>query len=217
MIRKWLGITVLVLSASSLLSLSSCARNQHLVSISLQPSGGFVFEGPGAQGQFTALGTYQHPPATKDISDKVVWALDISNFGTLTQTGQITYNRTDGCGSGNVTATLNDGGNVVVGSAPVKGVNDGTSSCGTGGSGPALTVTFAGNGTGSVTSTPPGLNCTSPAPCVSQFSSGASVTLMATPSGTSSFASWSNCDSSNNTNPCTLTITSNRTVTVTLN
>lgn len=129
MIRKWLGGLVLILAASSLLSLSSCAHNQHLVSITLQPSGGFVFEGFNAQGQFTALGAYVHPPVTKDISNKVVWSLDVSNFGTLTQTGQITYTRTDGCGSGDVMATFNDGGNVVTASAPVKGVNDGTPSC----------------------------------------------------------------------------------------
>jgi hypothetical protein len=217
MIRKWFSVTVLALAASSLLSLSSCAHNQHLVSIALQPSGGFVFEGFNAQGQFTALGTYIHPPVTKDISSQVTWSLDVSNFGTLTQTGQITYNRTDGCGSGNVTATFNDGGNLVTGSAPVRGVNDGTSSCGTGGSGPALTVTFAGNGVGSVTSSPAGLNCPSPAPCVAQFASGTLVTLTANPTSPSTFASWSNCDSNNSTNPCTLTLTSNRTATVTLN
>ncbi len=224
MIRKWFGVICLVVTALSLISLSSCARNQHLVSITLNPTGGFVFEGFGAQGQFTAIGTYEHPPETKDISDQVVWALDIANFGTVTQTGQITYTRTDGCGSGNVTATFNDNpsnpksGNVMIGSAPVKGINDGTTKCGTGGSsGPALTVTFAGNGNGSVASSPAGLTCPSPAPCVGQFTSGDFVTLTATALNGSSFANWSGCDSGNNTNPCTLTITSNRTVTVTFN
>jgi hypothetical protein len=132
---KWLGFGFLVMGGVSLLCLSSCARDQKLVSIALQPSAGFVFEGYRAQGQFTALGTYIHPPETKDITDKVVWSLNIANFATLTQTGQITYNRTDGCGSGEVTATFNSdpsnpsAGYVVLGTAPVKGALDGTATC----------------------------------------------------------------------------------------
>ncbi len=120
---------------SLLVGLLNCARDQQLVSITLQPTEGFVFEGLNAQGQFTALGTYEHPPETKDITNKVVWTLDIANFGTLTQTGQITYTRTDGCGSGNVTATFYKNasnptaGSVGTASSPVKGVNDGTGSC----------------------------------------------------------------------------------------
>ena len=36
--RKWLGIAALVASATLLLSVSSCGHNQHLTSISVQPS-----------------------------------------------------------------------------------------------------------------------------------------------------------------------------------
>src|ERR1700730_5729233 len=121
---KWLSVVVLAVGGLLLFSLSSCARDQKLVSIAVQPSAGFVFEGFNAQGQFTALGTYIHPPETKDITDKVVWSLDVANFGTLTQTGQLTYTRTDGCGSGLVTATFYrtpanpSAGSVVQGSAP---------------------------------------------------------------------------------------------------
>jgi hypothetical protein len=132
---KWLSVVCLVVAGVSLFSLSSCARDQKLVSIALQPSAGFVFEGYGAQGQFTALGTYIHPPETMDVTNQLVWTLNIANFGTLTQSGQITYTRSDGCGSGQVTATFySDPGNhsagyVVLGSAPVKGVLDGTTPC----------------------------------------------------------------------------------------
>ncbi|MGZ5178381.1 MAG: hypothetical protein ACXWCW_30015 [Burkholderiales bacterium] len=133
--RTWSGVATLTVVAALLISLSSCARDQKLVSITLQPSEGFVFEGFNAQGQFTALGTYEHPPETKDITDKVVWTLDIANFGTLTPTGQITYTRTDGCGSGNVTATFYSNpnnptaGSAITASAPVKGSKDGSSTC----------------------------------------------------------------------------------------
>ena len=135
MTRKWFSIIALIAAATLLFSLPSCGFNQHLVSITLQPAGGFVFEGLNAQGQFTALGTYIHPPETKDITDSVVWSIDVANFGTLTQTGQITYTRTDGCGSGDVTATFYSNpsnpsaGSTVVASAPVKGSKDGTSAC----------------------------------------------------------------------------------------
>ena len=132
---KWLSVVCLVVAGVSLFSLSSCARDQKLVSIAVQPSAGFVFEGFGAQGQFTALGTYIHPPETKDITGKVVWSLNVANFGTLTQTGDLTYTRTDGCGSGQVTATMYSNpanpsaGSVVVASAPVKGALDGSTGC----------------------------------------------------------------------------------------
>jgi hypothetical protein len=135
MMRKLFSFIVLIAAAIFFFSLPSCGFNQHLVSIALQPTGGFVFEGLNAQGQFTAFGTYVHPPETKDITDKVVWSLNIGNFGTLTQTGQITYTRTDGCGSGTVTATFYSdpsnpsAGSAIVGSAPVKGALDGQSSC----------------------------------------------------------------------------------------
>ena len=133
---RYVGLAMGALVALAvLLSFPSCGHDQKLVSIALQPSGGFVFEGYGAQGQFTALGNFIHPPQTKDVTNEVVWKIDIANFGTLTQTGQITYTRTDGCGSGNVTATASPGGSlptagsVFFGTAPVKGVNDGTSNC----------------------------------------------------------------------------------------
>ncbi|MBV8053232.1 MAG: hypothetical protein JOZ80_18740 [Acidobacteriaceae bacterium] len=134
MSRKWLRVACLLGTVFCAVILPSCGSNQKLVSITLQPSGGFVFEGFGATGQFTAIGTYIHPPVSKDITKEVVWSLDIENFATLTQTGLITYTRADGCGSGNVTATHHsDPGHsddaVLVGTAPVKGGKDGTQGC----------------------------------------------------------------------------------------
>jgi len=128
--RKWLSTLILAGVATALLNTSSCARDQRLVSITLSPAEGFTFEGFGATGQFTAYGTYIHPPETKDITNKVVWSVDIANFATITQQGLITYDRTDGCGRGLVNATFNShpsnpsSGSVIVGSAPVQGWND---------------------------------------------------------------------------------------------
>jgi hypothetical protein len=129
MSRKWFKLIV-VCAAS--LSLPSCGHDQQLVSIAITPSG-FIFEGVGAQGQFTALGTYIHPPETKDITNQVVWKIDVANLATLTQTGLVTALSV--CGSGDVTATHYSNpanpsaSNVIVGSATVKGVDDGTPRC----------------------------------------------------------------------------------------
>jgi hypothetical protein len=131
---KWFSIAVLMVVAATVMSQPSCARNQQLVSIALSPAGGFVFGGYGATGQFTAYGSFIHPPETKDVTDKVVWSIDIENFGTITQQGLITYQRNDGCGSGLVNATYNTppgnpSGSVVVGSAPVAGGNATLAAC----------------------------------------------------------------------------------------
>jgi hypothetical protein len=82
---------------------------------------------------------------------------------------------------------------------------------------PALTVTFLGNGSGTVTSSPTGLSCASPSACLAQFTSGSTVALTAAPNGGSVFGSWVGCDTPSNANPCDVTMTSNRTVTVTFN
>jgi hypothetical protein len=127
---KWVSFGVLIAIATGLLNTSSCAHDQKLVGINLSPAGGFVFEGYLATGQFTAYGTYIHPPETKDITSQVMWSIDIANFGTINQQGIVTYQRTDGCGSGLVNATYknppgNPSGSVMVASAPVSGPNNG--------------------------------------------------------------------------------------------
>lgn len=134
MIRKWLSAVAIFVMAVVLLNLSSCAREQKLTSITLSPSGGFVFGGFGATGTFTAYGNFIHPPETKDVTNQVVWSVDVANFGTINQQGVITYQRSDGCGSGLVNAAYNNppgnaDGSVIVGSAPVKGSQSGSQGC----------------------------------------------------------------------------------------
>jgi Bacterial Ig-like domain (group 2) len=129
MIRKWFSLALVYATA---FFLPGCGHDQQLVSIAVTPPG-FVFEGVGAQGQFTALGTYIHPPATKDITNQVVWKIDVANLATITQTGLVTALSV--CGSGNVTATHYSNpsnptaGSLIVGAATVKGVDDGTPKC----------------------------------------------------------------------------------------
>src|SRR5208337_5165089 len=141
-----------------------------------------------------------------------------ANFGTITQSGTITYLRTDGCGSGDVTATASPGGSlptsgsVVIGTAPVKGANDGTSSCGGGGNTSTLTVQVEG-GNGSVASNPEGISC--PGSCIATFNVGNSVLLTASLGSGSSSVLWAGCTTQSG-KQCSSTIpTSGATVTAT--
>jgi endo-1,4-beta-xylanase len=74
-----------------------------------------------------------------------------------------------------------------------------------------LTVTKAGTGSGTVTSSPSGINCGGT--CSAGFASGATVTLTATPASGSTFAGWSGACSGTGT--CTLSMTASRSVTAT--
>jgi CSLREA domain-containing protein len=77
---------------------------------------------------------------------------------------------------------------------------------------PALAVVKAGTGTGSVVSSPAGIDC-GPA-CNARFDSGSSVTLTPSPSPGSAFAGWSGGGCSE-TSACTLTLGSDTSVTAT--
>jgi endoglucanase len=77
----------------------------------------------------------------------------------------------------------------------------------------ALTVTRAGSGSGTVSSSPSGIACGST--CAASFSAGVSVALTAAADGGSTFAGWSGACSGTGT--CTVSMSSARTVTATFN
>jgi aryl-phospho-beta-D-glucosidase BglC (GH1 family) len=77
----------------------------------------------------------------------------------------------------------------------------------------ALTVTRAGAGSGTVTSSPSGINCGST--CTANYSSGTSVTLTAAAASGSTFAGWSGACTG--TGICTVSMTAARSVTATFN
>ncbi len=79
---------------------------------------------------------------------------------------------------------------------------------------PLLTVTLAGNSTGTVSSSPAGINC--PQTCSANFAPGTQVTLTETPGGTAYFAGWGEaCSGFGST--CTLTLNASETATATFN
>ena len=73
-----------------------------------------------------------------------------------------------------------------------------------------LTVGRSGAGSGSVGSSPAGISC--PSTCASQFADGSSVTLTATPDGSSAFAGWSGAGCSG-TGTCIVGMSADRSVT----
>lgn len=227
---KWLSIAVLAAIAGLLLGINSCGRSQELVSIQIQPAvetfGAAnipVIDNKGAQVQLRALGTYIHPPVTKDITNQATWASNTPLMFTVSSTGMLTATG-ESCGGTLISATLttnSSAGGISSNGALVTGYMTGNVVCNTGtggGGGLALTMIFGGPGAGNVSSNPAGLSCASSAGvCAALYPSNTAVTLTAVPTGSSTFGNWTGCDSAINVNPCTLTLTANRIVTVTFN
>ncbi len=217
------------LLAALLVSSLSCAHDQQLVSISVVPSAQTFLSPVPSQPpvQLRALGNYIHPPVQKDITDQVTWVSNLSGLATVSATGALVPAGIDACGGALVSATVqtnssagnrSSSGAIVTGYMTVTVENTAVQGCPgfTGGNLPILTVSFTGNGTGTVSSSPAGINnCTST--CSSAFATGTQVTLTATPNGLSTFAGWvAGCDSVSG-NMCTVTMNNSRTVGVAFN
>ena len=214
---KWIGIFALVGAGIWLLSLSSCARSTKLTGITIQPpSGTFGAVDPTIFFQFKALGTYIHPPKTVDITNQVTWQSDNPQVIQITSAGVASSNLN--CGVAQVFAEMHDSGSDIVSNSASLTV-DGPASlgCTPAGPQPILTISFAGNGTGTVTGS--GISCSTPSSCSNQFTTGTTLVLTAAATGTSSFAGWSGCSSTGGTNGavCTVLLENNLTVTATFN
>lgn len=89
-----------------------CGVGQQLVSIQVSPTA-VVFGGacPGGTGcptaQLTAIGTYTHPPATKDITSQVTWKSDVTAVAVVSTGGVVTAG--PDCGVANITASTSTG------------------------------------------------------------------------------------------------------------
>lgn len=232
MSRKWFSIFALIAAAISLLSVSSCGDPQELVSIAVQPSvetiGNSTTPVPddrGAQVQLRALGSYVHPPVTKDITSQVTWTSNDTQMFTVSSTGLLTATG-EACGGTLISATLttnHDAGGVSSSGAIITGYMTANVTCftstgsgGSGGSEPILTVNFLGNGTGVVASSNSTFSCASTAgSCVDSFPTDTAVTLNATPISPSSFGGWSGgCTGAG---ACNVVMQNNTTVTATFN
>jgi hypothetical protein len=221
--RNWFNIVVVFATVVFLLGFSGCARDQQLVSIAIQPATETfgasdipVIANAGSTVQLRALGSYIHPPVTKDITSQVTWSSNTPDMVTVDSSGLLTATGL-ACGSSLVsaTATTNNAGGRSSSGAIVTGYMTANVVCFTG-SGPILTVDFGGTGSGTITSSPSGLSCA--ATCSTSFPNGTTVALTAMPNGT--FGGWIGCDvvSGSSGEVCTVVnLTSDRTLTVTFN
>ncbi len=200
---KWFSINALIAAATFLFNLSSCGFNQHLVSIQVIPSGA-TFHFVGSQSRFTAMGTYEHPPATKDITDLVTWSVDSQNLVTITDVNLVTA--VSICGTGNLYASYYDSPNEVTGSAFLTGGGAGTATCDQG----VLTVNVVGPGT--VVDSTGVINC--PITCSADYALGSTIGLTATPGAGATLTSWTNCSETAG-DTCTVVLNVDTTVTAT--
>lgn len=216
MSRKWFSIIVLIAVATFLLNVSSCGFNQHLVSISITPSA-FTFgvANTNASVGFGALGTYIHPPATKDVTSLVTWASDNPQVVQITSAGVASPASNVNCGVANIGASFYDSPNLVTSNIATITV-DGPQSlgCTPAGPEPILTVNFSGTATGTVISSPAGIDCSSPSSCNSEFTVGSTVILTGTPTGTSTSVTWNGCNTAIGST-CTVILENSVTVTAT--
>ena len=205
--RSYIGLALGALVAvGAALSLPSCGHDRKLVSLTVQPSAGFIFSqaAAGATGQFTATASYIHPPATKDVTSQATWAVDDDVVGI--NAGVVTTN--GNCGTANVSATMPEGtggaSNIVIGYSFVTVNNPAVATCPGGGTEGTLSVQISPPLTGTVTSLTYGINCPTVS-CIAVVPVGASVALTATPATGETFLSWQGCTTSS-TNSCTVTI-----------
>ena len=208
-LRCALGVALVTLA-----TLMSCSHERKLVSIEIHPAATtFLTPNPGGQVIFTALGTYIHPPDTRDITDKVTWKTDIPQL--IQVTGGVVSPTGVGCGIADISASFDDGGNLGTGFATVT-VNDPTDSVCPGGNTAKAVVTVSLAGAGSVTSVPGGINCPATA-CGAQFNVGDTIVLTATPDTGHTFTSWTDCPTATS-NTCSIEVTEGSTnVTATFN
>lgn len=185
-----------------------------LTSIAIIPAAGAqTVQTPGETAQFIAVGTFSGSPATQDLTNKVTWSSSDVRLATINSAGLATDVGSVGQ-SAKTTITaiaLNSENATITGTSDLTVNNTGVNNL------PTLTVYKVGQGTGSIISSPAGIDCGSGAGCTAHFTLNATVTLTATPDQGSAFAGWSaNCTPSNSAT-CTIPMTDNATVGVIFN
>ena len=216
--RRYVGLAMgALLAVGGALSLPSCGHDQKVISVTITPTTstflepGFTPPPPNPTQQYTAIATYIHPPATKDVTSQATWKID-NGVATVTA-GLVTAAPppagspagTPGpCGVADISASVPKGtggsSNIVIAVATVT-VNDPSNIlCPGGGKLGTLSVGVSGNGL--VTSLPGPISCTATGGiCIATYAVGASVLLEA-----SSVPVWQNCPTGLGQNTCVVTI-----------
>jgi hypothetical protein len=92
----------------------SCGHSQQLVAIAIEPATEIfgatnipVSADAGLNVQLRALGSYIHPPVTKDITNQVTWVSNTPTMVTVTSAGVLSATGL-ACGDALVSATVKD-------------------------------------------------------------------------------------------------------------
>jgi uncharacterized repeat protein (TIGR02543 family) len=205
--RSYIGLALSALvMVGAVLSLPSCGNQKMLVNLEVQP-GLATYPSPDAgEVDFSAIGTFIHPPSTQNLTTTVTWSTDVPELLTLNFGGVAgaVAPSGGGCGIAQVIATAKQGtggsSNIVIGRATVTVQDITDPRCPGGSTSQAVVIVSLGgpNGAGSVTSVPAGINCPSGA-CGAQFTVNTTIALTATPANGHTFVGW--------TGACTTTAT----------
>ncbi len=205
--RSYIGLALGALVAvGAALSLPSCGFKKQLVNLQVQPALATYPTPNAGPVDFSAIGTYIHPPSTQNVTTKVTWSTDIPELLTLNFQGVAgaVAPSGGGCGIADIIATGEQGtggsGNIVIGFATVT-VQDPTNPLCPGGSATQAVVTvniLPAVADGGVTSVPAGINCPTGV-CGAQFTVGTTIALTATANTGHTFVGW--------TGACTTTAT----------
>jgi len=205
--RSWLRYLLSAVALLAAINFLSCGNQRKLVSITLQPGAAkFLTPDPAAFIDFTALGSYKHPPDTRDITAVATWKTDNPQLLSVTK-GVVSPQQGNVCGVGDIYASVNDGGNLITAFATIT-VDDPTRATCPGGSTTQGIVSVAlapAADDGSVTSAPGGIACPSGA-CIAQFPVGSTVGLNPIASSGHTFVSWTGCTSVAG-NTCSVVVT----------
>ena len=194
--ERWFRYVLSVAALLAAMNFLSCGKQRRLVTIDVQPPGfKFLTNDPAGQGVFTALGTYKHPPDTRDITAQATWKTDVPQLIQINK-GVVSPMPGGVCGIANVYASVNDGGNLITGFATVT-VDDPTNKNCPGGSTTLGVVSVNVVGAGMVTSAPGGITCGMQ--CIAQFNVGDTIGLNAIPSAGHTFSGWTGCAGNGNT------------------
>jgi trimeric autotransporter adhesin len=149
--------------------------------------------------QYIAIGTFTGTQPTQDVTNQVTWSSSNPSVASISATGLATTAGT--CSQGQA-STITAAYSTFTGPATLT-----YGSCGQNVS-PTLTIYGPGQGTGTITSTPTGLDCntSSGTGCTANFTLNSAVSLTATPASGSVFVGWTaNCQPAANTT-CTVTM-----------
>jgi hypothetical protein len=226
---KLINKVLTLCSLGMLVSVLSCGHPKTLESITINPTGSTIdITGVSAATlaafptKFTAYGNFIHPVETVDISSQVAWTSNVP-LATVDSVGNVRATGF-GCGTAIITATAgknligsgNTNSNAVVTQSATFNVIDVPTCEGT--AQPTLAVNITGTGSGSVISSPVGINCNAnTGTCATSFVTGTLVTLTATPTGSSTFGGWSaNCTTAG-ANTCQIDLSVSADVTASFN